>query len=180
MRNPVNLYLMAQSCLRCHTTADEELVNVGGHSAGSLDFEMVSWSQGTIRHNFVRTNGQSNDVSDRNRLRVMFVAGMVAELEASLRATAAATQADTFGFTVAKRAARAAARLKSVHSKTASPQLATILSVFDSVELSLDNRGPLTEAADRIAMLGFAFADSTGGEELGVLDPFIPATDRWK
>ncbi len=180
MRNPVNVYLMAQSCLRCHTTADEQLVNVGGHSAGSLDFEFVSWSQGTVRHNFVRTDGQSNDVSDRNRRRVMFVAGMIAELEASLRATAAATTHATFGVTVAKRSARAAARLKSVYAKTASPQLAKILEVFDSVELALDNRGPLTDAADRIAMLGFAYADSTGGEELAVLDPFIPTPDRYK
>jgi len=42
MRNPENVYLVAQSCLRCHTTGDEELVNVGGHSTGSLDFEFVS------------------------------------------------------------------------------------------------------------------------------------------
>ena len=180
MRNPVNVYLMAQSCLRCHTTADEQLVNVGGHSAGSLDFEFVSWSQGSIRHNFVRTDGQSNEVSDSNRIRVMFVAGMIAELESSLRATAAATQHATFGVTVAKRAARAAARLKSVQAKTNSPRLAQIIEVFDSVELALDNRGPLTEAADRIAMLGFAYADAIGGDDLAVLDPFIPAADRWK
>ncbi len=46
MRNPVNVYLVAQSCYRCHTVPDEKLVNVGGHVAGSMDFEMVSWSQG--------------------------------------------------------------------------------------------------------------------------------------
>ncbi len=86
MRNPANVYLVAQSCLRCHTTGDQELVNVGGHSPGSLDFEFVSWSQGTVRHNFVRSDGKANEVSSQQRLRVMFVAGMIAELEASLRA----------------------------------------------------------------------------------------------
>ena len=60
MRNPVNVYLLAQSCYRCHTVPDERLVNVGGHHAGSLDFELVSWSQGTVRHNFVRTDGKVN------------------------------------------------------------------------------------------------------------------------
>ena len=80
MRNPLNVYLVAQSCLRCHTTGDEELVNVGGHSTGSLDFEFVSWSQGMVRHNFVRTDGKTNDVSDPARLRLMFVSGMIAEL----------------------------------------------------------------------------------------------------
>lgn len=44
MRNPTNVYSIPQSCRRCHTTADEELVNVGGHSADSLDFEFVFWS----------------------------------------------------------------------------------------------------------------------------------------
>ena len=46
IRNPSNLYAVTQSCLRCHTTADEELVNIGGHSAGILEFEFVSWSAG--------------------------------------------------------------------------------------------------------------------------------------
>ena len=55
MRNPINVYLVAQSCYRCHTVPSERLVNVGGHVAGSMDFEIVSWSQGTVRHNFVRT-----------------------------------------------------------------------------------------------------------------------------
>ncbi|MEM8733318.1 MAG: cytochrome c family protein, partial [Planctomycetota bacterium] len=63
MRNPINVYLVAQSCYRCHTVPDEKLVNVGGHKPGSLDFEIVSWSQGSIRHNFVRTNGTTNDPS---------------------------------------------------------------------------------------------------------------------
>jgi hypothetical protein len=69
MRNPINVYLLAQSCYRCHTVPDEELVNVGGHKAGSLDFEIVAWSQGLVRHNFVRSNGQTNDPSPPDRLR---------------------------------------------------------------------------------------------------------------
>jgi hypothetical protein len=74
MRNPVNVYLLAQSCYRCHTVPDERLVNVGGHHAGSLDFELVSWSQGTVRHNFVRTDGKVNAEETQGRLRLMFVA----------------------------------------------------------------------------------------------------------
>ena len=131
MRNPTNVFLVAQSCLRCHTTADEQLVNVGGHSAGSLDFEFVAWSQGTVRHNFVRSDGKSNDVSSPERLRVMFVAGMVAELEAGLRATAVATQKATYGVTVAKRTARAGKRLESVVAKVSDPSLNEIVRVSD-------------------------------------------------
>ncbi len=180
MRNPHNVYLVAQSCLRCHTTGDEELVNIGGHSVGSLDFEFVSWSQGTIRHNFVRSDGKTNDVSNLERLRVMFVAGMIAELEASLRATAKATEKATYGVTAAKRAARAGARIKSVAAKVNSSELAGIVASFDSVTLKLNNALELTTAADTIAALGYQFAELSDGSGLSSLDAFIPQADRYK
>ena len=180
MRNPENVFSVAQSCLRCHTTADEQLVNVGGHSSGSLDFEFVAWSQGTIRHNFVRTDGKSNDVSTGPRLRLMFVSGMIAELEASMRATAVATQKAKFGITAAQRTARAAKRLQSVAAKTGDPTLAKILGVFSSVQLKLNNAAQLTAAADQISALGYLFAEQNDGSGLGSLDGFIPTSDRWK
>lgn len=180
MRNPVNVYLVAQSCLRCHTTADEELVNVGGHPTGSLDFEFVSWSQGTIRHNFIDSDGQSNDQNTRDRLRVMFVSGMIADLEASLRATAEATQKAKFGVTAAKRADRAAKRLLSVSQKVDSKQIENVLMVYSGVTLKLNNREQLIQAADAIADIGFRFAAETNGHVLEPLDAFIPPANRWK
>lgn len=179
MRNPANVYSVAQSCLRCHTTADEELVNVGGHSAGSLDFEFVSWSQGLVRHNFVRSDGKTNEASSPERLRIMFVAGMIAELEASLRATAVATEKATYGITAAKRAARAGARLKSVSDKVDAPLVDEIVTLFGSVKLQLNNRDQLTDAADQIARLGYQFAETTKAD-LSPLDSFIPKSDRYK
>lgn len=180
MRNPENVYLVAQSCLRCHTTADEQLVNVGGHSAGSLDFEFVSWSQGLVRHNFVRSDGKTNDISSPERLRVMFVAGMIAELEASLRATAIATEKATYGVTAAKRAARAGARLKSVAAKVDSKVLDQIVAQFESVTLKLNNANELTSAANEVARLGYQFADQNDGTELSPIERFIPSSDRYK
>ena len=162
------------------TTADEQLVNVGGHSVGSLEFEFVSWSQGTVRHNFVRTDGKSNEVSSPERLRVMFVAGMVAELEASMRATAVATEKATYGVTVAQRAARAGKRLKSVTAKVSDPRLSEIVAVFDSITLKLNNTAELTRAADEIAALGYQFAERADGSQFAVLDSFVPPSDRWK
>jgi hypothetical protein len=178
MRNPINAYNVAQSCLRCHTTADEELVNVGGHSAGSLEFEFVSWSQGTILHNFVQSDGKANLPSSPERLRVMFVAGMIAELEASLRATAVATEKATYGITVARRGARSVKRLASVASKIDSPILDEILAVANGVTFKLNNQSKLTAAAEKIAVLGHQFAEVTGGESLVALDKFIPKTRK--
>ena len=138
MRNPVNVYLVAQSCYRCHTVPDERLVNIGGHKEGSMDFEMVSWSQGMVRHNFLRSNVQTNEPSSPERLRQLFMAGMIADLEFSLRATAAATEKATFGINSAKRAARAAKRLQAAQEKLKQPLLEEIQTVFSNVKLKLN------------------------------------------
>lgn len=180
MRNPINVYMLAQSCYRCHTVPDERLVNVGGHNAGSLDFELVSWSQGTVRHNFLRSDGQINPISSPERLRQLFMAGMIADLEFTLRATAAATHKATFGINAATRASRAAKRLAAAQSKLNQPLLGEVLAVYQSVELKLNNTAQLTEAADSIAALGIRFAATVTGQQLEAIGPFIPAQDRWK
>ena len=180
MRNPHNLYLMAQSCYRCHTVQDEQLVNVGGHKAGSLDFEMVAWSQGMVRHNFVRSDGKTNEASSPARLRVMFVAGLIADLESSLRAVSSATTKDTYAVTAAQRAARAAARLQSAAAKLQHPRLQEVLDVYASVQLKLDNGPQLTEAAAKIAAIGYRFAQQSDGSELAAIEPFIPPPSSWK
>ncbi len=127
MRNPVNVYLVAQSCYRCHTVPDEELVNVGGHVAGSMNFELVAWSQGKVRHNFLQSEGKVNLNSSPERMQLMFVSGMIADLEFSLRATAMATKKENFGTTSASRAARASKRLAAAQGKLNNPILADIL-----------------------------------------------------
>ena len=180
MRNPINVYLIAQSCYRCHTVPNERLVNLGGHQAGSMDFEFVAWSQGSVRHNFVRSNGSTNDPSDRDRLRQMFMAGMIADLEFSMRATAAATEKADFGINSAQRTARAAKRLAAAQSKLNQPLLEEILNVFKSVQLKLNNREQLSEAADRINLLGIRFAANVPGSQLEGIDAFIPSQDKWK
>ena len=180
MRNPINTYLVAQSCYRCHTVPNESLVNVGGHKAGSMDFEIVSWSQGMVRHNFVRTNGASNDPSSQDRLRQMFVAGMIADLEFSLRCTAVATEKAEFGLNSAKRADRAAKRLAAAQTKLNLSELDAILAVYKSIQLKLNNRDQLSEAADSINQLGIRFAATVAGSQLAAIDPFIPTPDKWK
>ncbi len=187
MRNPHNLYLVAQSCYRCHTTRDEELINVGGHSAGSLDFEFVSWSQGTVRHNFVRTDGKQNETSSPERLRFMFIAGVIADTEASLRTVATATVKDKYALTVAKRASRAGARLKSVAEKVDDARLNRAVAVFDSVQIKLNNTLQLQAAADQLANIGYELAEAEANineinlqQKLIVLDKFIPDKKTWK
>jgi hypothetical protein len=180
MRNPVNVYLLAQSCYRCHTVPDEKLVNVGGHNAGSLDFELVSWSQGTVRHNFLRTDGQANAEETPGRLRQLFVAGMIADLEFSMRATAKATQKATFGITSAQRAQRALERLQSAQEKLQQPILKEIIDIASSIKLKLNNRESLETAASAIHELGVKFGSTVRGDDLIAIESFIPPKDKWK
>lgn len=179
MRNRHNTFTMARICMRCHNVADEELVNVGGHSVGGATFEMVSWSQGLMRHRFVSGKGQNNAPNSPERLRLIFVSGMIADLEFSLRATANATSAESFGKQVARRASTAAKRLASVYKKTKTPILKQILDVYSSVQLKVNNRDQLTDAAEQIRKLGVKFGAETSGANLKSVGPFVPKPASW-
>lgn len=180
MRNPHNLYRMAQSCLGCHTVPNEKLVNIGGHTAGSNEFEMVAWSQGTIRHNFLRTDGKSNAESTPARLRLMWLCGQIADLEFSTRAVARATTKNTYGLTVAKRAADKALALYRVQQSLKHPILEQILQAFAKAELKTGNSEQLNSIADEIARLGEKLADQEDGSDLTPLDKFLPDRNRYK
>jgi len=180
MNNPANLYLVARQCLACHTSPSERLVNVGGHAAGSSEFELVAWSQGKERHNFLRTGGASNAASNPERLRVMFIVGVLADLEASLRATAAASEKAAFGVAAAQRAARQKRRLYEISQLVENPQLAAAMQAALGVRLKLNNREAIVAAADEIGKAAYEFAATADGAALGAIDPLLPRPDHYK
>lgn len=180
MRNPHNLYRLAQSCYRCHTVPNEKLVNVGGHKAGSTDFELVAWSQGIVRHNFLDSGGKVNRPLSDDRLRVLYVVGLIADLEFSLRATAQATEKAPYGITSAQRADRAAKHLAELQAKLNNPHVGQILDTFQGVKLKLNNREQLLECAAKVSSLGEQFADETPGSDLAAVQPFLPSPDKYK
>lgn len=180
MRNPVNLYLVAQSCLNCHTVPHEGLVNIGTHKAGSEDFELVAWSQGTVRHNFLRTDGQSNANNPTEKLRVMYIVGQIADLEYSTRATALATERSTFGMTSAQRAAAVAVRLYEIQQEIHHPLIEQVLQTFASARLAINNRAQLESIADEIKKIGIEFASRADGSRLEAVDPWLPKPETWR
>lgn len=181
MRNPINAYLVARSCYRCHSVPDERLVNVGGHVAGTMDFELVSWSQGSLRHHFLAGNAIGNNPpASPQRLRILFVAGMIADLEFSLRATALATEKGEFATASARRADRAAKRLESIAAKIDHAAIDRIMETYGQLRLRLGNGEQLVAAADIVQTAGLEFAATADPEALAVLDAFIPLPDRWK
>ena len=170
MKNTRNLYLIARSYYGCHTVPNEKLVNVGGHHAGSLDFELVAWSQGQVRHNFLRTGGLENGVSEIERLRVMYVVGLIADLEFSTRATAKATSKSAYGVNVANRSARASVKLFELQQKINDPNIQHALQAFAGAELKINNTVQLDQIADEIQAAGKRFAESAEGSKLGRVD----------
>jgi hypothetical protein len=180
MNNPHNIYLIARQCYDCHTVPNEELVNVGGHKAGSQDFELVAWSQGMVRHNFVRTGGTANGTLSPEDLRVMYVVGVLTDLEYSLRAVAAATDRATFGVTSAERAARMKKRLHEVQLAVNEPLLQPAIDAVATVELRLNNNKAILAAADEVDKAAHEFATQADGKKLAALDSMLPAPNQYK
>jgi cytochrome c554/c'-like protein len=180
MNNPHNIYLIARECYDCHTVPNEKLVNVGGHLAGSQDFELVAWSQGMVRHNFLRGGGTTNATPSQAELRVMFVVGVMTDLEYSLRAVAAATDKSTFGVTSAKRAARIKKKLLEIQKLINDPLLNPALEAVDAVELRLGNSAAILAAADAVGKAANEFAEKADGEKLSSIDGLVPRPDQFK
>ncbi len=179
MRNPANLYLIARSCYNCHTVPNEKLVNVGGHQAGSLDFNLVSWSQGMVRHNFLRGHGV-NVPSDKLRRRVMYLVGLMTDLEFSLRATAQATEVAAFGRTNARRAFDLRKQLALIQEQINHEELNVILQQAYAIRLKSNNAATLTAAADVISQSIYLFAESEDGSRLAELDDLLPVESDYK
>lgn len=180
MNNPSNLYLVARQCFSCHTVPDENLVNVGGHRSGSHQFELVSWSQGKVRHNFVHGGGATNMPSPPGRLRVMYVVGTMTDLEFSLRATAQATQNSTYGQTCAARSAAKKQLLREIQDRVNDPHIGAALEAVSTVELRIGNAAAIVAAADGVSAAAQAFAEQADGNALAAIQDMLPQPAQYK
>ena len=180
MIRPNMTYRLAKNCYSCHLVPQEELVNKGGHTAGS-DFELVAWSQGEIRHNVWYNDGEANPPASQDRRRKLFAVGLAVELETALRGVGKATQKADYAISMAKRADRARKRMTQAAKLVSGvPELAEIAKVANNAGLSLNNQQELTRAADRIAALTKQMVDGYGGDAFAALDPALPGPDSWK
>jgi len=180
MNNPHNIYLIARQCYDCHTVPNEKLVNVGGHLAGSQDFELVAWSQGMVRHNFVRSGGTANATLKPEELRVMYIVGVMTDLEYSLRAVAGATEKSTFGTTSAQRAARMKKRLIEIQKAVNDPLIQPAINAVATVELRLGNKDAIIAAADAVGSAAKEFAEKADGGKLAAVDLLLPPPSAYK
>src|SRR5690606_16402073 len=153
MIRPRALYTLAKNCLGCHVVPHEELVNKGGHRAGSA-FELVSWSQGEVRHNTWHSKGKENVPASAARKRMLYLVGLGVELETGLRAVGNATVRKVYAFEMAKRVDRARKRIAAAAKAVPDvPEIAKLVDYAYSAGLKLNNEKALTAAADGVSEL---------------------------
>ncbi len=180
MIRPSSLYQLAKNCYGCHVVPQEELVNKGGHRAGS-DFELVSWSQGEVRHNTWHSKGKDNATASAARKRMLYLAGLGVELETALRALAKATARKPYAFEMAKRADRARKQLAATAQAAPDvPEIAKMVALAHSAALKLNNESSLTAAADGIAKQLASIAGTYDGSTMAGLDSLIPGPEKFK
>ena len=179
MNRPDNLYAIAENCYSCHSVPNEELVNLGGHRAGSR-LNLVSWTQGEVRHNFLNSPNGHNQAADLARQRVMLVVGELADLEAALRAVGLATTKGKYAKSMAKRVLRAKRNLKKMDSLVEIFELKQVLIIAEGAKLSLNNRKSLDFAASKVKSLAKQLAKRIDGNDLKPLDSLLPAKSAYK
>src|SRR5262245_18856109 len=139
MIRPSALYELAKNCYSCHVVPQEDLVNKGGHTAGS-DFELVSWSQGEVRHNTWRSKGKNNVPASAARKRMLYLVGLGVELETGIRGVSHATVRRLYAFQMAKRVDRARKQLAAAAKAAPNvPEIAKMVEYAYSAGLKLNN-----------------------------------------
>jgi Cytochrome c554 and c-prime len=180
MIRPSSLYLLAKNCFGCHVVPREDLVNKGGHQAGSA-FELVAWSQGEVRHNTWNSKGKENVPASKERKRMLYIVGLGVELETALRAIAAAKARKTYAFDMAKRADVARKKLAAAAKAAPDvPEIAKMVEFGHSAGLRLKNASRLTTAADGISKLLVSITQKYDGSTMAGLDKLIPGPDKFK
>jgi Cytochrome c554 and c-prime len=180
MIRPSSLYQLAKNCYSCHVVPQEDLVNKGGHTAGSA-FELVSWSQGEVRHNTWRSKGKSNVPASAAHKRMLYLIGLGVELETGIRAVSRATARKPYAFEMAKRVDRARQQLAAAAKAAPNvPEIAKMVEYAYSAGLKLNNESFLTAAADGVSKLLASITEKYDGSTMAGLDSLVPQPDKFK
>ncbi|MEM8993397.1 MAG: multiheme c-type cytochrome [Acidobacteriota bacterium] len=177
MRRPSNLYATAASCFRCHTVPNEKLVNVGKHSLGSSGFELVEWSHGEIRHNFLASfldgDGTDNAVRPPEHDRRMYVTGRALAVEYSLRGLATATENGVYAKAMQRRLRSAVVELRAIDQVGDLPEVASMVDAVRAINPAVGHSAAMLAAADQIGAATRRFLERHDGTRLAALDPLL-------
>lgn len=185
MLRPSDFYPVVNNCFDCHMVPEEKLVNVGGHSIGSGDFELVAWSQGVIRHNFLQSfiTGEAAENVERSleRKRPMYVVGRAVALEHSLRGVASATEEGVYLKAMQRRVRSTLVEIRAIALRAEIPETDAMIAAVRGVQVKLGNSEALLAAAAVVGEATRGFLDRyglegqppTAGESLASLDALV-------
>lgn len=180
MIRPRDVYELTQNCYQCHLVPNEKLVNVGGHKPGSK-FELVAYSQGDNRHNFVRSaDGKQNVESSIERRRLLYIVGQALELENSLRNVGKATEKAKYAVNMAKRVKIASNKLTEINGKLNLPEIKQMLDAANGAKLKVNNEAELVAAAGKVAAANKKLAKAYDGSAFGAIDGMLPTQADYK
>lgn len=180
MIHPDDIYSVAANCYSCHTVPNERIVNLGGHKAGS-EFDLVSWSQGEIRHNFFSSDsGKDNLKASQEKRRQMLLVGRILDVEYSLRSLSKATVEGDYAASFKKRTKTGIARLVEVQAAISDAKLGQIIDLANAADLKPNNEAALLKTADSISELAKALSKAHDGTKLAALDSLVPGEDTYK
>jgi len=172
------VHSMAGQCYGCHVIDDQELVNLAGHPSGS-DFELVAWSQGEMRHNYV--SGESKNAgASIERQRMLFVAGQMQKLNFSLRALARATEEGVFATEHAERAFAAIETLLQAAGLERLGEVDTVLAGSEDWKIEAGCKELAELVEKRVAHCSAYLENRTDGSELAGLDVMLPSASDYK
>ena len=179
MIRPENIYDVASNCFQCHTVPNEKLVmtEIGGksHAAGS-DFELVSWSQGEVRHNFLNSSDGSNKAASTERKRVLYVAGRILDLEYGLRGVAEATKKNRYTVAMAKRSMRALKHVEKINAKLKDAAIGKIIAAAKGAKLKANNKAQIMKAVSAISKTAKKLLNGNSGKAWAGIDGLIPTS----
>jgi Cytochrome c554 and c-prime len=187
MVRPERVYLLARNCYACHLmSGHQDVVDKGGHHAGSAEFELVSWLHGEVSHNLFIDPTKNADApslwmtrsgkTSKERNRVLYIVGKLAGLEVSLRNVAEATKEDSFAHAMAGHARDYHDDLADIGDAAKLDDLSNIADEISKMRRKLkpDNKEELLKLADRVSKTALDLVKNHDGSKLSGVDSLIP------
>lgn len=189
-----NVYALAKNCFSCHIVSDEKLLEAE-HKPGQSAFDLVSWIQGEVRHNFQvdqMVNAESpsllkatKGINAQQRKRVLMVVGAMVELEVCLHNLGSMDEKNLKkGYAGRRgwsgRAKKAADFLeKKVLKAVKDPDIEAAVDAASKVKLRRfkDQEGALA-AAEAISAAAQKFVAAHDGSKLAELDDLVETSAK--
>jgi len=177
MIRPGNIVKLAGNCLDCHLVKNEKLVNIGGHEAGS-DFNLVSWSQGEIRHNTFHSKDGENRKASATKLRKMLVIGAVLELQKAIEAYSEAKDKNgKYAVAMLARANKSKALIEKITETNTSTELKSLKTTV--AQLDTSKLEAVSELSKKLLMVAKQVQNAPS-QDWGDLDKIISGLGETK